>query len=305
MAAPRPTLRVDREARLFAPGARAPASERVRTAVLFGGFLLAHIGLIATLLVALDRIAPEIDPVQEIPVELVPPPPPEPPKQEPPAPPEPEPQKQAMDLEPATDAPREAKKDAPEQQTAREDTSQAPDTAPRPEATPESTAQNGPAEAASEKPADPRPDAETIERAELRQQLQPQPARSEPKPPVPPQPSLYMQQIAALQPIPDYRLAAAAPPTPVGGGDAKNGYLNVLYGKIMPHMHPPKTARPKSQGAVVIYIDTAGHILHQGVVSPSGSPDLDAAAMEAVRRAAPFPAPPKGLPPVRFTYAAP
>jgi protein TonB len=59
-----------------------------------------------------------------------------------------------------------------------------------------------------------------------------------------------------------------------------------------------------SKGVVAFYIDEMGNLTHQAVHQPSGAPDLDAAALNAVRRAAPFPPPPRGLPhSMLFSYA--
>lgn len=305
MATPRIVLTADRAARLFAPSVRASWPERARPAALFTVFLLGHLALAAMLFTLFDP-GPVRPAEQEIAVEVVP----EPPQAEPP-PPEPEtpqPEQQAQkppDIEPATDAPRKAEQERDERE-AREDKAQAPQPSPPQPSPPQEAAggSQGQAEqqAAENKPDEPKPEAEIAARGEEVQKPQPEQAKGDTPAP---RPSLFMPQLAALQPAPDYKLAAAAKPAPVGGGDAKTTYLTILYGMIMPHMRVPPTARAKGQGAVVIYIDTAGRVLHQGVISPSGAPELDAAAMAAVRRAGPFPPPPKGLPPVRFTYAAP
>ena len=106
--------------------------------------------------------------------------------------------------------------------------------------------------------------------------------------------------MARMEPIPDYKLAGAAKDVPNATGTAKPNYLSILFGMIMPRFQRPPVRR--SPGKIVIYIDTIGHVLHQGVVVTSGVPELDNAAMAAVRRAAPFPAPPPGMPSVVWTF---
>ena len=89
-------------------------------------------------------------------------------------------------------------------------------------------------------------------------------------------------------------------------GTAPPAYLSTLYGMIMPKMHaapePGVRSRPR-QGEVAFSIDPRGRLTEVVIVAPSGASDLDAAAVLAVRRAAPFPPPPRGgFISVRFTY---
>ena len=292
-------------------------TERRQLAILFAVFLVFHVGLLG-IVIAIYGIGDPIDPEQEIAVEVVQQPP-EPPSPEPPPPeqqaekkpqeqPKPPPQ---LDMKPAYDAPRapndeKLDRDAPDKETA------TPNVAP-PSEEAAAKAQTKPSDAPKATPApDPgpqseraaldKPDAEAIEKAEVKP--------DEPKPSTSPEaaatPSagtpLFMKALANLKPIPDYKFSGASKPAPVSGGNAKTSYLSILYGLIMPHMRVPSSLRGKAQGAVVIYIDTAGHVLHMGVVDPSGSVELDNAAIAAVREAGTFPPPPAGLPPVRFTY---
>jgi periplasmic protein TonB len=49
-------------------------------------------------------------------------------------------------------------------------------------------------------------------------------------------------------------------------------------------------------GRIGLFVDELGNLTHQALYRASGDPSLDAAWLAAVRRAAPFPAPPRGLP---------
>jgi protein TonB len=50
------------------------------------------------------------------------------------------------------------------------------------------------------------------------------------------------------------------------------------------------------EGIVAFYVDENGNLTHQAIYRASGRADLDAAALNAVRRATPFPPPPPGDP---------
>jgi protein TonB len=282
--------------------------------------LVAHAALLAFLLRQDSVSALLAPPVQEIPVEVVVEPPPEP--APPPTPQQPEPpQPKAPEAyeKPATDAPRAANKEKIERESAAEQTKssrvapQKPDQAVAPtppkEKSPaqESAPQPAP-ESAAAPPVETQPDAETIARAETKPQpIQEQDqTKAETKAPATQGEKSVAEQIASLTPLPDYELGAAAAPSPVSGGKAKPGYLSTLYGLIMPHMRVPATARAArvgGKGVVTFYIDEGGHLVHQAVYRSSGVPELDMAALAAVRSAAPFPPPPPGLPhALQFTY---
>ena len=141
-------------------------------------------------------------------------------------------------------------------------------------------------------PIEDKSDAEIIEKAAPDKQPQEKPDPNEKGPVKKGEANSIADQLAALAPIPDYKLAAPRKFSPVGGGHAKTTYLTILYGLIMPHMRIPPRVRGSGaigRGAVVFYIDEMGNLTHQAVHQPSGAPDLDAAALAAVRRAAPFP----------------
>ena len=316
---PAPALvRADPVERFFAPQALSHVAERTRLALFFAVFLACHIALLALVLVYGFEDPPPAE--QEIAVELVPPPEqqkPTPPPQQPP-PSEQQPQKEAqkpppeIDMTPAEDAPRAENKEtvdrkAPDRETA----SQRVDT----------PAEQGTKGDSPDKPADARstpapaqgpvatrsaierPDAETTDYAEPKPDATAERSASpERKPQAGADLPTIAQMMARLQPVPDYKISGAAPPLPVSGGTAKPNYLSMLHGLIMRRMREPSSLPSGAQGSIVIYIDTSGHILHAGVLQPSGSVGFDNAALSAVKDAAPFPPPPANMPPVRFTY---
>ncbi len=64
-----------------------------------------------------------------------------------------------------------------------------------------------------------------------------------------------------------------------------------------------RTGAEQVSGAISFAVDGHGDILQRSVTKPSGLNALDAAALEAVREAAPYPTPPMGMPVgMKFTY---
>ncbi|MGH6842911.1 MAG: energy transducer TonB, partial [Methylocella sp.] len=107
------------------------------------------------------------------------------------------------------------------------------------------------------------------------------------------------QQLAALAQAPNYSLGAAAKSAPIGGGTAKASYESLLFGLITRQFRFPRDARARhliSVGQIGLFVDEMGNLTHQAVYRASGDPALDIAWLAAVRRAAPFLAPPRGLP---------
>lgn len=313
---------------------RRAAGVRPRFLVFLLLCLLAHLCVLAFLLWEDWRLAREAPPIaEEIPVEVINEPPPAP-KQEEQQPPEPEkpPEKQEQqqkpppppppveDEKPAFDAPEAESKTKSDVNAPEKKDLKTPKNAPekenvtpndeKPQGMKEGVDETGKAKApeeAKEKPIDDKSDAEIIEQAAPEKMPQEKPDPNEKGAVKKGETNSIADQLAALAPIPDYTLAAPPKPSPVGGGHAKTTYLTILYGLIMPHMHIPPRVRGNGaigRGAVVFYIDEMGNLTHQAVQQPSGAPDLDAAALAAVRRAAPFPAPPRGLPhSMIFSYA--
>lgn len=283
-------------------GRRAPRA--FFRALLLCCFLL-HAALLA-LLLDWDRLVQRAAPEEEMPVEVVVLEPPAEKEPEPPKAMEPAP-KPELDVKPAFDAPRAPNEETLDREAAEEETKAErvakPLEHPAPKAEPETTASAQGAENQASSPQEPPLDRTPGEEAAQ--------AASEPKPVTPEQKRAREQtiadQVAALAPVPDFQIGAAARPAPVTGGKARTTYLSILFGLIMRQMHTPAGARLPGggEGIIVFYLDERGDLTHQALARSSGSPALDSAALGAIRRAAPYPAPPYGHPrALRFHFNA-
>jgi protein TonB len=312
---------------------RREAGIRPRFVIVLLLCLLAHICVFLFLLWEDWRLAREAPPIaEEIPVEVITEPPPAPQQEAPPPEPEKPPEKKEQQQKPPPPPPpQEIEKpafDAPEAESKTDSDTNAPEQQElktpknepekdnvtpkdeKPQGMKEGVDETGKAKApeeVKEKPIEDKSDAEIIEQAAPENTPQDKPDPNEKGAVKKGEANSIADQLAALAPIPDYKLAAPRKRSPVGGGHAKTTYLTILYGLIMPHMHIPPRVRGSGvigRGAIVFYIDEMGNLTHQAVHQPSGAPDLDAAALNAVRRAAPFPPPPRGLPhSMLFSYA--
>lgn len=292
-------------------------AERMRLAAAFLLSLTLNLAVFGTLFYGLDDIEIAPDAV-EIPVEMVPPPeqPPEPPPEEKPEqkpeekqaekkPEPPKPPPMTLDEKPATDAPRketeeQVDREAPQQRETRGPQVSKPSDAASAPSKPQK-AQNQDAATG---------DPEEQKEAEI---VRPSaPVAGPPKPEAAPKKtetqknSLATEEmIAAFKPLPDYEFGAAARKAPVAGGAAKATYLTILFGMVMPHMKIPPGAKPIQGGMVSFGLDETGRLTFAGTKISSGSPELDRAAIAAIRAAAPFPAPPTGRSiGLTFTYGA-
>ncbi len=314
------TVSADPSERL-APAPDEPAVDarrRTFAALLALAFLL-HVALLAFLLWESRNDAAVPTVAEEIPVEIVAEIPPEPKVEPPPLPPKREQPKQKLlqeDMKPAFDAPRDANKElvereAPDKETqaqrAAPPTKQvaekpAPDKATVEEKAPDPSPQHAPEKVAEEQ-VDEKPDAEAIAKAQAKEPAKSKDRQAK-KDPVKTPPSegkrgSVADQLAALAPTPNYSVGSRAKPAPVAGGTANTTYLSILYGLIMRQWRDPPGSALRAlaaEGVVVFYVDEVGNLTHQALYRASGRPDLDAAAAMAVRRAAPFPAPPRGMP---------
>jgi len=287
---------------------------------------LVYAGLLSLLWWGRDP-APEPEP-ESTPVEIVTePPPPPPPKAESPAP-TPEPPKVAppLDEPPATDAPRAGKEEdkpteAPAEpvkpaepaeaaaepaKPAAEPPPKPPSPAPAPGETGGPKQEGAPqAKDAAAEPADDRPGEVLRPAGETKDEKPDAPQKRTEAEAPPANPEGY--PATALAPMPDADFAAYAKRTPFNGG-ANATYLTTLYGMIVPRLHAPASAQGRSQkreGTIEFSVDSKGNLLERRILSPSGSRELDAAALSAVAEAAPFPPPPYGGPiGLTFSYAA-
>lgn len=193
---------------------------------------------------------------------------------------------QRLSEEPATDAARQVEKHAEELRREK----LAPE--PQPQPTPELTQ--------PEKPAEPTPPLEELQKEALPQQ-------APETPPAPQQPEKsFAERFGNFQPVPDMEFDAAAPRTPMAG-QAANTYNATLYGMIVPLVkippRPPGSTKAH-RGQIGFMIDGTGKLVQVALMQPSGIPELDASAVAAVRKAAPYPRPPGGLPvQLYFSYA--
>jgi protein TonB len=300
---------------------RLAGPRRGRFVFVLGICLAVHAAIFA-LLVILDAILlPRETQSQETPVEVIVEPPPAPPPPEPQAkeekpeekPPQEKPeakQRQQPYEEPATDAPRAEspekinrpsqdketralRKAAPSDQTAQK---------PSPEKRPNPVAGAAP-EVSPEPPAlkktEDKPDAEVTERAEIsRDKPDEKEPRAQSQGEAKQGAKSLADQLANPEPVPYYQFSGAAKAAPVTGGTANTTYLSTLWGLIVPGMRIPERVKEnhlRGDGVLIFNVDLKGNLTHIGVQQPSGLADLDAAAIAAVRRAAPFPPPPRGL----------
>jgi periplasmic protein TonB len=278
---------------------------------------LLHAGLLAFLLLR-DHSKPAPAPT-EVPVEVVvvpPPPPPAPKKKEQPKPkpqPKKEKQKRQLHVKPATSLPPMANNEK-QKRPASDAKTQAPTKdKPLPNAqmkpTPEkqkaaSKAAPKPAEktAAPEVPDDKR-DAEALNKAtpikapKVTEKAKPtktqEPVRTHDQ-------SSLAREFAALSDSPHYSIAAPAKRAPIMGGHCNTQpYLCTLYALIIRQQHYPGSARRAGmRGTVIVgfWVDERGDLTHQALYRTSGYPELDREALDAIKRAAPFPPPPSGEP---------
>jgi protein TonB len=153
-----------------------------------------------------------------------------------------------------------------------------------------------------QKLADDTPDAEALDKAQPEPPAKPQPKQKQQaskSPPAQGQKITVAQQLAALAPAPTYSFGSAAKSAPLSGGTEKASYESLLMGLINRQLHLPPEARARhliSVGQIGLFVDELGNLTHQALYRASGDPVLDSAYLAAVRHAAPFPAPPRGLP---------
>jgi protein TonB len=290
------------------------------------GICFAVHAAIFMLLVILDAILlPRETRTQETPVEVIVEPPPAPP------PPQPKPEPQAKEEkpaekprekpkaqqqqqqpyeEPATDAPRaespeKINRPAQDKETKAlrkappsDQTAQKPSPEKRPSPV-EGAAPKVSPEPPALKQAEDKPDAEVTESAEIDHD---KPDQNEPR-----AESLgetkkgaksLADQLTNPEPVPYYQFSGAAKAAPVTGGTANTTYLSTLWGLIVPTMRIPERIKEnhlRGDGVLVFNVDIKGNLTGIGIQQSSGFADLDAEALAAVRRAAPFPPPPRGL----------
>ncbi|WP_034992416.1 energy transducer TonB family protein [Beijerinckia mobilis] len=298
--------------------------ERRQFLLLLAFFLLLHL---CAILLLLAHFSDEVQTAQEeIPVEVVMEPPPQEAPAQPPPPVIPERPKeihkpQLTEEKPikiekdnavmAFDAPRAPNKEtnqkkSPDKTSGAPDTAQpASQTAPKPAQLKEARLAPEPLpkeeeKAEAELKPDDNPDAEPLDKAAPKKETKKQasqPTRIK-SPLSEDAKAAVARQLSSLTKAPSFSVAQAARPTPISGGTSDANYLSILFGLITRQQKDPQHGPRHVEAEVVIgfWIDETGRLTHQALYHTSGQRDLDAAAMEAVRKAAPFPEPPRGIP---------
>ena len=137
----------------------------------------------------------------------------------------------------------------------------------------------------------PMKDQKTAEKQKPAKDKNPVPAREK---------ASLAREFAALTQAPSFSVATEAKPSPINGGQCHaNPYLCTLYGLIMRQQHYPAVARAQHlEGTVTVafWVDERGDLVHQALYKTSGHTVLDNEAVDAIKRAAPFPPPPPGIP---------
>ena len=149
------------------------------------------------------------------------------------------------------------------------------------------------------KQAEDKPDAEVTERAEInRDKPDAKEPRAQSQGETKQGAKSLADQLTDPEPVPYYQFSGAAKAAPVTGGTANTTYLSTLWGLIVPGMRIPERIKEndlRGDGVLLFNVDIKGNLTRIGIQQSSGLADLDAEALAAVRRAAPFPPPPRGL----------
>lgn len=106
-----------------------------------------------------------------------------------------------------------------------------------------------------------------------------------------------VEKPAPVEPTPTFLSPQAlmAPARPRPAPDPKNdNYRAKVLGKVAANMIDPERPRPKALAIVGFRIDAQGALENVWLARPTGSAELDAEAVDMVRRSAPFPTPPTG-----------
>jgi len=303
--APPPALRAALAER---PAPSSPASPSAGAGLWIGlaAALLLHASILAPLWLGFDWLPRVTPPSEAIPVEIVVEPPPPPPRPQPTPAVAPSPPSPPIALEPAHDAPRTAaeaktprygdagkdaeKKAEPDQpQTGEKAASSdaAKPAAPTSERLAAAQDEGGPPPAGADAAEPPASAAAPPAQSKVATMIgQPLPTWSTAK------------SFSTFDPVPDVKFGGEAA-SPIGGGGAKTTYTSIAVGLIKAHVRltdAVKSAAKRLQLKIAFIVDGHGEVVDRSLIQPSGSHDFDAALMEAVKEAGPFPVPPMGLP---------
>ena len=299
---------------------RAPSSlSGVNRWVALAAALALHAAILGPVWLQFDWAPRPAAPSEEIPVEIVveqpkPPPQPQPQPSDEPAPPKP-----PIDLSPAYDAPRAAASDVKTPRygdaAAKNAEKQAPPEAKQTGDKAASSDAAKPAEPTSDHQAEAKDDDGPQKASDDALALAELPATVAVAPDSQPKVATMIgqplptwskgKQFSAFEPVPDVQFGDAAA-SPVGGGSAITTYTSVLLGLIRKHLRMTDAVQAqynRVEGTISFVVDGHGELLQRSVTRPSGSNAVDAATLEALREAAPFPPPPMGLPlPLDWVY---
>jgi protein TonB len=300
---PAAPLVADERLRLLPRAAPARSISRPELAAALAIILFVHAALIAFILYRDGWERFEIQPEQEIPVEVVaeiPPDPPKPPPQQAEQPPE-----ENYD-KPAYSAPRAVTEIAENQAGAQQKTEAAEAQPTAQEGAPVPANNSAPAPqvatsalrgTAEEKMADEK--AEPFEAASPSPDTMPGQANASARAENTGTADL-MRQLSSAQPaLSSFSFAATTRLAPLTGGTEDNRFMSNVFAKILSKKRYPKSAAARhASGTVMVsfIIDAEGGLVYQTVSHSSGESDLDAEAIAAVKAAAPYPAPPPGAP---------
>ena len=98
------------------------------------------------------------------------------------------------------------------------------------------------------------------------------------------------EALPTVEDLPQYKFAREFEHSPVTGGSAESRYLTTVFGMIKSHLNESPDLHldlANRHGIVDFYFDKGGILVGRRLVSSSGSPNLDSAAMAAIAAAAP------------------
>lgn len=305
-----PSLTIRADDRLFAWDGRVLRRNRLFYPILVL-VLLIHAAALIYFFYRDNTATMETAQLDETPVEVVieppqeQPKPPPPPPQKQPEPPKPKPEEQIE--KPAFSAPR-----APNKETVDTKSTDLKTQAPKAPAPPQQGVKAPPRQAskpqdenkdtakedAAAKPDEDKPDAEALDKAKPK--VAPK-AAAKPvtKAPLTKKTQDALASLSGELDLPNMTFAKPTPKAPVYGGTEDVRYLAIVQGMIMQKVKTlPRLDHYQDGGEVAVYfhLDDSGRVISMEILKKSGIPGIDAMAMDAVRQASPFPAPPRGVP---------
>lgn len=174
----------------------------------------------------------------------------------------------------------------------------APDPEPQPEKQSEPEPQKPPQEF-YEKPATDAPRASDQNKSGNKTQATPLDVPPQPKPVPEPakEPPKVFDPWGLQGQLPELTFDTPAPKSNLPKGNADRTYLSIVYAQIMQKMDLPEEKLQYRHEALIKFgVDSKGQVFQSAIVVSSGNRILDNAALNAVRRASPLPAPPAGGP---------